>query len=69
MFGDCADCWYGTNDGNLNTHPVTIKDSQNTALYVLAVSNVLTAPIFSNSRNFEMEGDTLEKHGIKSLDP
>ena len=37
---------------------------------VLAVSkNVLTAPIFSNSRNFEMEGDTPEKHGIKSLDP
>jgi len=36
---------------------------------VLAVSNVLTAPIFSISRNFEMEGDTPEKHGIKSLDP
>jgi len=36
---------------------------------VLAVSNVLTAPIFSNSRNFEMKGDTPEKHGIKSLDP
>ena len=36
---------------------------------VLAVSNVLTAPIFSNSHNFEMEGDTPEKHGIKSLDP
>jgi len=29
----------------------------------------LTAPIFSNSRNFETEGDTPEKHGIKSLDP
>ena len=28
----------------------------------------MTAPIFSNSRNFEMEGDTPEKHGIKSLD-
>ena len=36
---------------------------------VLAVSNVLTAPIFSNSRNFEMEEDTPEKHGIKLLDP
>jgi len=36
---------------------------------VLAVSNVLTAPIFSNSRNFETEGDTPEKHRIKSLDP
>jgi len=24
---------------------------------------------FSNSRNFETEGDTPEKHGIKSLDP
>jgi len=39
------------------------------SLRVLAVSNVLTAPIFSNSRNFETEGDTPEKHGIKSLDP
>ena len=36
---------------------------------VLAVSNVLTALIFSNSRNFETEGDTPEKHGIKSPDP
>jgi len=36
---------------------------------VLAVLNVLTAQIFSNSRNFETEGDTPEKHGIKSLDP
>jgi len=24
---------------------------------------------FLNSRNFEIEGDTPEKHGIKSLDP
>ena len=40
----------------------------NTVL-VLAVSNVLTALIFSNSRSFETEGDTLKKHGIKSLDP
>jgi len=28
---------------------------------VLAVSNVLTALIFSNSRNFETEGDTTRK--------
>jgi len=38
-------------------------------LVVLAVSNVLTAQFFSNSRNFETEVDTPEKHGIKSLDP
>ena len=37
-------------------------------LLVLAVSNVLTALIFSNSRNFETERDTPEKHAIKSLD-
>jgi len=29
---------------------------------------VLTAPIFSNLRNFERERDTLEKHDMKSLD-
>jgi len=28
---------------------------------ILAVSNVLTALIFSNSRNFETEGDTTRK--------
>jgi len=49
---------------------VDIKDiSRISRPFVLAVSNVLTAPIFSNSRNFGMEGDTPEKHGIKSLDP
>ena len=36
---------------------------------VLAVSSVLTALIFSNSRNFETDGDTPEKHVIKPLDP
>jgi len=40
-----------------------------TGTKVLAVSNVLTAPIFPNSRNFETEGDTEIHHGIKSLDP
>ena len=30
-------------------------------IMVLAVSNVLTASIFSNSRNFETEGDTTRK--------
>ena len=28
----------------------------------------LTAPIFLNLRNFETEGDTSEKHEMKSLD-
>jgi len=37
---------------------------------VLAVSNIyLSLQFFSNTRNFETEGDTPEKHGIKSLDP
>jgi len=38
-------------------------------VFCVAVSKVLTALIFSNSRNFETEGDTPEKHEIKSLDP
>jgi len=33
---------------------------------VLAVSKVLTDPIFSNLLNFETERDTSEKHGTKS---
>ena len=41
----------------------------NKGAVVQAVSNVLTAPIFWNSRNFETERDTPEKHGIKSLGP
>ena len=36
--------------------------------YVLAVLKVLVVPLFQNFRNFGIEGDTPEKHGIKSLD-
>jgi len=32
-----------------------------------AVSKVLIAPTFSNLGSFEAKGDTLEKHGVKSV--
>jgi len=52
---------------NLST-PAIFFSLNDLIAMVLAVSKVLIAPIFSNSRNFETEGNTPEKHGIKSLD-
>ena len=37
-------------------------------MIVPSVSKVLIAPVFSNYRNFETEGDTSDLHRIKSLD-
>ena len=67
--------YFGSKDFRAqNHHPMQINGSvqephtrQRRLYFALSISKVLMASVLSNQRNFETEGDTPEKHGVKLL--